>query len=75
MDLTSCSEFKEDLIKVIDYLITFWQLMKLLKKNDAQYFHNKSKIQEILDSKESKLTVGHLFNLYERMKILKLIWI
>ena len=49
--------------------------MKLLKKNDAQYFHNKSKIQEILDSKESKLTVGHLFNLYERMKILKLIWI
>lgn len=54
-------------------MITFWQLVKLIKKNDAQYFHNRSKIQEILDSKEERLTVGHLFKLYERMKILKLI--
>lgn len=61
------------MIKVVDYLITFWQLVKLIKKNDAQYFHNKSKIQDILDSKESRLTIGHLLKLYERMKILKLI--
>lgn len=51
-------------MKLLDYLITLWQLLKLLKRNNPEHFHSKSKILEIIDATEVKLTVAHLLHIY-----------
>ncbi len=47
------SEWKEEVI-VLDYLVTMRQLIGLLQNNDLQGFHNKSKIETIVEGTPSK---------------------
>jgi hypothetical protein len=51
-------------VKLLDFFITLWQLLKLLKRNNPEYFHSKSQIVEIIEAKEVKLTITHLLHIY-----------
>ena len=52
--------WKEEVI-VLDYLVTLRQLISLLQNNDIEGFHNKSKIEAIVEGSPSKtITSQHL---------------
>lgn len=70
----SAYSFKPEHVKTLDFLVTVWQLVKLLKKKDAKIFYEKSKIDQIVDGEEERATLGHFLQLHERMKKLQLLF-
>lgn len=44
MDTIEMSELSQDHVKTLDFLVTVWQLLKLLKRRDLKLFFEKSKI-------------------------------
>jgi hypothetical protein len=67
------SEWKEEVI-VLDYLVTLRQLLGLLQGNDMEGFHNKSKIETIVEGAPSKvITQEHLNAIRAKLKAIKII--
>lgn len=67
------SEWKEQII-VLDYLVTLRQLIGLLQNNDLEGFHNKSKIETIVEGSPSKtITVDHLNAIKAKLKAIHII--
>jgi hypothetical protein len=59
---------------ILDYLITLRQLSNLLGKNDIEMFHEKSKIEAIVEGAPVKvITEDHLKAISSKLKAIKLI--
>jgi hypothetical protein len=65
--------WKEEIV-VLDYLVTLRQLIGLLLNNDLEGFHNKSKIETIVEGAPSKhITQQHLTAIRTKLKAMKVI--
>lgn len=59
---------------VLDYLITLKQLTNLLEKNDIEMFHEKSKIEAIVEGAPAKhITPQHVRAISAKLKAIKLL--
>jgi hypothetical protein len=59
---------------VLDYLVTLRQLIGLLLSNDIEGFHNKSKIEMIVEGAPSKnITHDHLNAIRSKLKAIRII--
>lgn len=66
-------EWKDEVI-VLDYMVTLRQLVGLLQANDIEGFHNKSKIETIVEGSPSKtITQEHLSAIRAKLKAIKII--
>ena len=64
----------KDEVIVLDYLVTLRQLVGLLQSNDMEGFHNKSKIETIVEGSPSKtITQEHLNAIRAKLKAIKII--
>lgn len=64
---------KEEVI-VLDYLVTLRQLVTLLQNNGLEGFHNKSKMEAIVDGAPSKnITREHVRAISAKLKAIKLL--
>jgi len=64
----------KDEVIVLDYLVTLRQLVGLLQSNDMEGFHNKSKIETIVEGSPSKMiTQEHLNAIRVKLKAIKII--
>lgn len=67
------SEVKEEVI-ALDYLITLRQLLILLEENNIQNFHNRAKMQQIVDGSPSQnITSEHISAITQKLKTLKML--
>ena len=72
-DATNLEERKEKVI-ILDYLITLRQLASLLSKDNLELFHNKSKIEAIVEGAPAKvITNEHVRAISAKMRAIKLI--
>jgi len=59
---------------VLDYLVTLRQLIGLLQSNDIEGFHNKSKMEIIVEGSPSKaITHEHLNAIRSKLKAIRII--
>jgi hypothetical protein len=59
---------------VLDYLVTLRQLVAILQNNDLEGFHNKSKIETIVEGSPSKtITEEHLNAIRSKLRAIKII--
>lgn len=59
---------------MLDYLVTLRQLIGILQNNDIEGFHNKSKIEAIVEGSPSKtITEEHLNAIRSKLKAIKII--
>lgn len=71
--LDELNEGKEKVI-ILDYLITLRQLGNLLEKDDIEIFHEKSKIEAIVEGAPAKnITNEHFRAISAKLKAIKLL--
>jgi hypothetical protein len=71
---TSTIEDSQQWVIVLDYLITLKQLSNLLGKNNYELFHEKSKIEAIVEGAPAKvITDDHMRAITSKLKVAKLI--
>lgn len=60
---------------MLDYLVTLRQLVSLLQNGDIEGFHNKSKIEAIVEGAPSKnITQEHMNAIRSKLRAIKIIW-
>ena len=59
---------------MLDYLVTLRQLISLMQNNDLEGFHQKSKIEAIVEGSPSKtITNEHLQAIRNKLKAIKIL--
>jgi hypothetical protein len=59
---------------VLDYLITLRQLLIILEEDSLQNFHNKAKIEQIVEGAPSQnITSEHISAITHKLKTLKIL--
>jgi hypothetical protein len=63
---------QEELI-LLDFIVTTYQLIELAALKDIGEFHRKSKIEAIVEGNPTRIGMGHLKAIKEKMMKLQLI--
>ena len=65
---------REEKIVLLDYLITMKQLLVINSNKDIEYFHQKSKIEAIVEGKPARnSTEQHLEAILYKLRVFKMI--
>ena len=71
-DFESVVENKE-MIVVLDYLVTAYQLVSLSALRSLSEFNRKSKIEAVVEGNPVKVTVGHVRKIREKLELLQIV--